>query len=156
MDLCLLTCIVTWWNGCLVFLGILLGKAIYIHWIFYLVTFRHSCLHLSMCSFWVAFGVFVTRIFLEIACFVAFLLISHGYCIMHEQLSTSKRYTIAGLLSLLYLTLIGYKAPVPQFVVSWKLLVLCFSSPNIFLISTHSRDISFSLFNVFVLQHLCA
>lgn len=86
--------------------------------------FWYSCLHLSMCSFWVAFGVFVTRIFLEIACFVAFLLISHGYCIMHEQLSTSERRTIAGLVSLLYLTLTGYKAAVPQFAVFVMLIYL--------------------------------
>lgn len=80
-------------------------------------TFWYSCLNLSTCSFWVAFGVFVTRIFFETACFIAFLLISHGYCIMHEQLSVSERRSIAGLASLLYLTLTGYKAAVPQFAV---------------------------------------
>lgn len=76
---------------------------------------RYSCLNLSTCSFWVAFGVFVTRIFFETSCFIGFLLISHGYCIMYEQLSVSERRSIAGLSSLLYLTLTGYKAAVPQF-----------------------------------------
>ncbi|XP_024389897.1 uncharacterized protein [Physcomitrium patens] len=79
--------------------------------------FWYSCLTLSFCSFWVAFGVFVSRIFFETACLIAFLLIAHGYCIMHENLSVSERRSIAGLASLLYLTLIGYKAAVPQFAV---------------------------------------
>ncbi|MCO5589203.1 hypothetical protein L7F22_043169 [Adiantum nelumboides] len=80
-------------------------------------VFWYFCLNLSSCSFWVAFGVFVTRIFFETACFIGFLLISHGYCIMYEQLSISERRSIAGLSSLLYLTLTGYKAAVPQFAV---------------------------------------
>ncbi|KAL2652331.1 hypothetical protein R1flu_020459 [Riccia fluitans] len=80
-------------------------------------AFWYSCLNLSSCSFWVAFGVFVSRIFFETSCFIAFLLISHGYCIMHEQLSITERRSIAGLASLLYLTLTGYKAAVPQFTV---------------------------------------
>lgn len=83
---------------------------------------RYSCLNLSTCSFWVAFGVFVSRIFFETACFVAFLLIAHGYCIMHEQLSVNERRSIAGLASLLYLTLTGYKAAVPQFAVIFQAL----------------------------------
>ena len=37
---------------------------------------------------------------------------------MHEQLSLTERRTVAGLTSLLYLTLTGYKAAVPQFAVS--------------------------------------
>lgn len=37
---------------------------------------------------------------------------------MHEQLSLAERRSIAGLASLLYLTLTGYKAAVPQFAVS--------------------------------------
>ena len=64
------------------------------------------------------------RIFLEIACFVAFLLISHGYYIMHEQQFTSERPTIAGLVSLLYLTLTGYKVATPQFVAFVMLIYL--------------------------------
>lgn len=80
-------------------------------------VFWYSCLNLSACSFWVAFGVFVTRIFFETACFIAFLLISHGYCIMCEQLPVSERRSIAGLSSILYLTLTGYKAAVPQFTI---------------------------------------
>ena len=60
----------------------------------------------------------MSRIFFETACFIAFLLIAHGYCVMHEQLSVSERRGIAGLASLLYLTLTGYKAAVPQFAVS--------------------------------------
>ncbi|XP_002962167.2 uncharacterized protein LOC9658269 [Selaginella moellendorffii] len=87
-------------------------------------AFWYSCLHLGTCSFWVAFGVFVTRIFFETACFISFLLISHGYCIMHEQLSISERRSIAGLGSLLYLTLTGYKAAVPQFAILVVLIYL--------------------------------
>ncbi|BFI25728.1 hypothetical protein MPTK2_1g23790 [Marchantia polymorpha subsp. ruderalis] len=87
-------------------------------------VFWYSCLNLSSCSFWVAFGVFVSRIFFETACFIAFLLISHGYCIMHEQLSIAERRSIAGLASLLYLTLTGYKAAVPQFAVLVVLIYL--------------------------------
>jgi hypothetical protein len=73
---------------------------------------------LDTCSFWVAFGVFVSRIFFETACFVAFLLLAHGYCITHEQLTLTERRKIAGLAGLLYLTLTGYKAAIPQFSVS--------------------------------------
>jgi hypothetical protein len=80
-------------------------------------VFWYSCLNSRTCSFWVAFGVFLTRIFFETAYFVAFLLIAHGYCIMHEQLAKQERRTIAGLASLLYLILTGYKAAVPQFAV---------------------------------------
>ncbi|XP_024372633.1 uncharacterized protein [Physcomitrium patens] len=79
--------------------------------------FWYSCLNSSTCSFWVAFGVFVSRIFFETVCFMAFLLIAHGYCIMHDQLPVTERRSIAGLASLLYLTLTGYKAAVPQFTV---------------------------------------
>jgi hypothetical protein len=64
--------------------------------------------------------VFVARIFFETACFSAFLLIAHGYCIMHEQLSVRDRRSIAALGSLLYLILTGYKSAVPQFSVSGK------------------------------------
>ena len=60
----------------------------------------------------------MSRIFFETACFVTFLLISYGYCIMHEHLSLTERRSVAGLTSLLYLTLTGYKAAVPQFAVS--------------------------------------
>jgi len=86
----------------------------------FLLGFRYSCLIASQCSFWVAFGVFVARIFFETACFSAFLLIAHGYCIMHEQLSVRDRRSIAALGSLLYLILTGYKSAVPQFSVSGK------------------------------------
>ncbi|XP_024367654.1 uncharacterized protein [Physcomitrium patens] len=80
-------------------------------------VFWYSCIHLKICSFWVAFGVFVSRIFFETACFVTFLLISYGYCIMQEQLSLAQRRSAASLTSLLYLILTGYKAAVPQFAV---------------------------------------
>ncbi|KAJ7525471.1 hypothetical protein O6H91_17G052800 [Diphasiastrum complanatum] len=87
-------------------------------------AFWYSCLNLSMCSFWIAFGVFVTRSFFETSCFVAFLLISHGYCIMHEQLSVADRRSIAGLASVLYIALTGYRAAVPQFAVLVVLIYL--------------------------------
>jgi hypothetical protein len=85
-------------------------------------VFWYSCLIASQCSFWVAFGVFVARIFFETACFSAFLLIAHGYCIMHEQLSVRDRRSIAALGSLLYLILTGYKSAVPQFSVLMVLM----------------------------------
>lgn len=59
----------------------------------------------------------MSRIFFETACFTAFLFIAHGYCTMHEHLSVSERRNIAGLASLLYLTLTGYKAAIPQFAI---------------------------------------
>ncbi|KAJ7299216.1 hypothetical protein O6H91_Y273700 [Diphasiastrum complanatum] len=102
-------------------------------------AFWYSCLNLSMCSFWVAFGVFVSRIFFETSCFIGFLLISYGYCIMHEQLSLSERRSIAGLSSLLYLTLTGYKAAVPQFAV----LVVVMYSVLLYVIFLHvSRNLN--------------
>ena len=67
----------------------------------------------------------MSRIFFETTCFIAFLLIAHGYCVMHEQLSLSERRGIAGLASLLYLTLTGYKAAVPQFAVSLSVRSIC-------------------------------
>ncbi|GAQ89821.1 hypothetical protein KFL_005660050 [Klebsormidium nitens] len=79
------------------------------------LVFWYSCLSLDTCSFWVAFGVFVSRIFFETSCFVAFLLLAHGYCITHEQLTLTERRKIAVLAGLLYLTLTGYKAALPQF-----------------------------------------
>jgi hypothetical protein len=92
-------------------------------------VFWYSCLNSRTCSFWVAFGVFLTRIFFETAYFVAFLLIAHGYCIMHEQLAIQERRTIAGLASLLYLILTGYKAAVPQFAVSFIMPCMLFCCP---------------------------
>ncbi|CAM6105389.1 unnamed protein product [Calypogeia fissa] len=87
-------------------------------------VFWYSCLTFSTCSFWLAFGVFVSRIFFETACFATFLLIAHGYCIMREHLSLSDRNSIAGLASLLYLLLTGYKADIPQFVVLVALMYM--------------------------------
>ncbi|KAG0578025.1 hypothetical protein KC19_5G198800 [Ceratodon purpureus] len=102
-------------------------------------VFWYSCLHLKTCSFWVAFGVFVSRIFFETACFVTFLLISYGYCIMHEQLSLTERRTVAGLTSLLYLTLTGYKAAVPQFAV----LIIFIYAVLLYVIMAHiARNLS--------------
>lgn len=102
-------------------------------------VFWYSCLHLKTCSFWVAFGVFVSRIFFETACFVTFLLISYGYCIMHEQLSPTERRSVAGLTSLLYLTLTGYKAAVPQFAI----LVVFIYAVLLYVIMAHiARNLS--------------
>lgn len=80
----------------------------------------------------------MSRIFFETACFISFLLIAHGYCVMHEQLSVSERRGIAGLASLLYLTLTGYKAAVPQFAVS--LSVRSLRLPVYHLSSRNGRD----------------
>jgi hypothetical protein len=81
-------------------------------------VFWYSCLNLSTCSFWVAFGVFVSRIFLETTCVISYLLVAHGYCIIQEQLSLTDRRCIAGLTFLVYLTLTGYKSGIEQFCVS--------------------------------------
>jgi hypothetical protein len=87
-------------------------------------VFWYSCLNLSTCSFWVAFGVFVSRIFLETTCVISYLLVAHGYCIIQEQLSLTDRRRIAGLTFLVYLTLTGYKSGIEQFCVLVMLMYL--------------------------------
>jgi hypothetical protein len=73
-----------------------------------------------------SFGVYVTGVFFQTACFVSFLLISHGYCIMCEHLSVTERRTTAALGCVFYLTLVGYRASVPYFTVSsWLVNALC-------------------------------
>ncbi|KAF3334834.1 Lung seven transmembrane receptor [Carex littledalei] len=78
-------------------------------------SFWYSCINLEVCSLWMSFGVYVTGILFQTAAFVAFLLISHGYCIVCERISLRERRTTAGIGCLLYLTQIGYKAGVPYF-----------------------------------------
>ncbi|CAM6033727.1 unnamed protein product [Sphagnum compactum] len=78
-------------------------------------VFWYSCLNFSNCSFWAAFGVFVARIFSELSCVISFLLIAHGYCIVHDQLSLTNCRRIGGLSFLVYLTLTGYKSGIQQF-----------------------------------------
>ncbi|XP_072957829.1 uncharacterized protein [Typha angustifolia] len=80
-------------------------------------SFWYSCLNLQTCSLWMSFGVYVTGILFQTACFVSFMLISHGYCIMCERLSVRERRTTAALGCVLYLTLVGHKASVPYFTV---------------------------------------
>ncbi|XP_030967737.1 uncharacterized protein LOC126725399 [Quercus robur] len=77
--------------------------------------FWYSCFNLQVCSLWMSFGVYVTGVLFQTACFVSFLLISHGYCIMCERLSVTERRTTAGLGCVFYLTLVGYRASVPYF-----------------------------------------
>ncbi|GLT75756.1 hypothetical protein SLA2020_474550 [Shorea laevis] len=79
--------------------------------------FWYSCFNLQVCSLWMSFGVYVTGVFFQTACFVSFLLISHGYCIMCEHLSVTERRTTAALGCVFYLTLVGYRASVPYFTV---------------------------------------
>ncbi|XP_059458638.1 uncharacterized protein LOC132188240 isoform X1 [Corylus avellana] len=79
--------------------------------------FWYSCFNLQVCSLWMSFGVYVTGVFFQTACFVSFLLISHGYCIMCEHLSITERRTTAALGCVFYLTLVGYRASVPYFTV---------------------------------------
>ncbi|XP_020105457.1 uncharacterized protein LOC109722022 isoform X2 [Ananas comosus] len=80
-------------------------------------SFWYSCINLQLCSLWMSFGVYITGILFQTACFVSFMLISHGYCIMCERLSIRERRTTATLGCFLYLSLIGYKAAVPYFTV---------------------------------------
>ncbi|KAK7845311.1 uncharacterized protein LOC112032413 [Quercus suber] len=77
--------------------------------------FWYSCFNLQVCSLWMSFGVYVTGVLFQTACFVSFLLISHGYCIMCERLSVTERRTTAALGCVFYLTLVGYRASVPYF-----------------------------------------
>ncbi|KAG6727825.1 hypothetical protein I3842_02G144300 [Carya illinoinensis] len=79
--------------------------------------FWYSCFNLQVCSLWMSFGVYVTAVLFQTACFVSFLLISHGYCIMCERLSVTERRTTAALGCVFYLTLVGYRASVPYFTV---------------------------------------
>ena len=67
-----------------------------------------------------SFGVYVTGVLFQTASFVSFLLISHGYCIMCERLSVPERRTTAALGCVFYLTLVGYRASVPYFTVSFR------------------------------------
>ncbi|CAI5485745.1 unnamed protein product [Closterium sp. Naga37s-1] len=76
---------------------------------------RHWCLHFDSCSFWVAFGVFVSRIFFETTCFIMFLLIAHGLGITQDSLSMAQRRSIAGLSGMLYISITAYKAALPHF-----------------------------------------
>lgn len=58
---------------------------------------------------------------------------------MHEQLSLTERRSVAGLTSLLYLTLTGYKAAVPQFAV----LILFIYAVLLYVIMAHvARNLS--------------
>uniref|UniRef100_UPI003D9F344B uncharacterized protein LOC141825153 n=1 Tax=Curcuma longa TaxID=136217 RepID=UPI003D9F344B len=79
--------------------------------------FWYSCINRQICSLWMSFGVYVTGILFQTASFVSFMLISHGYCIIYERLSVRERRKTAALGSILYLTLVGYKAAVPYFTV---------------------------------------
>uniref|UniRef100_A0A2N9ID05 THH1/TOM1/TOM3 domain-containing protein n=1 Tax=Fagus sylvatica TaxID=28930 RepID=A0A2N9ID05_FAGSY len=79
--------------------------------------FWYSCFNLQVCSLWMSFGVYITGVLFQTACFVSFLLISHGYCIMCERLSVTERRTTAALGCVFYLTLVGYRASVPYFTV---------------------------------------
>jgi len=71
-----------------------------------------------------SFGVYVTGVLFQTASFVSFLLISHGYCITCERLSLTERRTTASLGCVFYLTLVGYRASVPYFAVSFYLFHL--------------------------------
>ncbi|CAA6666024.1 unnamed protein product [Spirodela intermedia] len=83
----------------------------------------HSCYNLETCSLWMSFGVYVSGIFYQTTTFVCFLLISHGYCIMCEQLSINEQRRTATLACFLYFTLVGYRADVPY---STVFMLLCY------------------------------
>lgn len=82
---------------------------------------RYSCFYFQTCSLWISFGVYVTGILFQTASFVSFFLISHGYCIMCERLSVPERRTMAALGCVFYLILVGHRASVPYFTVSYQL-----------------------------------
>ncbi|CAA7402785.1 unnamed protein product [Spirodela intermedia] len=87
------------------------------------LLFWHSCYNLETCSLWMSFGVYVSGIFYQTTTFVCFLLISHGYCIMCEQLSINEQRRTATLACFLYFTLVGYRADVPY---STVFMLLCY------------------------------
>lgn len=94
---------------------------------------RYSCFYLHVCSLWMSFGVYVTGVLFQTASFVSFFLISHGYSITCESLSLTERRTTAALGCVFYLSLVGYRASVPYFTVSflveisnWHLVFLCY------------------------------
>ncbi|CAH9088561.1 unnamed protein product [Cuscuta europaea] len=86
--------------------------------------FWSSCFYAHVCSLLISFGVYLTGVLSQAVTFVAFLIISHGYCITRESLSVFDRRTTASLGCVFYLTLIGYRASIPYFSV---LLVLNYS-----------------------------
>ncbi|KAG9449172.1 hypothetical protein H6P81_009137 [Aristolochia fimbriata] len=85
--------------------------------VFQAFLFWYSCLNRRICSIWMSYGVYVTGVLFQTASLVSFLLISHGYSIVCENLSVSERRTTAALGSALYLILVGYRASVPFFTV---------------------------------------
>lgn len=66
-----------------------------------------------------SFGVYVTGVLFQTASLVSFLLISHGYCIMCERLSVPERRATAALGCVFYLILVGHRASIPYFSVSF-------------------------------------
>lgn len=97
---------------------------------------RHSCFHHHICSLWMSFGVYVTGVLFQTASFVSFLLISHGYCITCERLSLTERRTTASLGCVFYLTLVGYRASVPYFAVSFFFTFFTYSLKLLFYLLT--------------------
>ncbi|CAH9056235.1 unnamed protein product, partial [Cuscuta epithymum] len=77
--------------------------------------FWSSCFYEHVCSLRISFGVYLTGVLSQAVTFVAFLIISHGYCITRESLSVFDRRTTASLGCVFYLTLIGYRASIPYF-----------------------------------------
>ncbi|KAG8643397.1 hypothetical protein MANES_11G035900v8 [Manihot esculenta] len=81
--------------------------------------FWYSCVYHEICSLWLSFGVYITGVLFQTASLVSFLLISHGYCIMCERLSATERRATAALGFVFYLSLVGYKASVPYFTLTF-------------------------------------
>lgn len=78
-----------------------------------------------------SFGAYVTGVLFQTASFISFLLISHGYCITSERLSIPERRTTAALGCVFYLILVGHKAAVPYFSVSFlNWLKIKYSQPG--------------------------
>mmetsp|Transcript_63098 Transcript_63098/g.199653 ORF Transcript_63098/g.199653 Transcript_63098/m.199653 type:complete len:212 (+) Transcript_63098:185-820(+) len=60
------------------------------------------------CNSWIAFGILCFRVFLEVAYFVVFLLIAHGWCITRASLTRREARSIAATVGVLYLSLAGF------------------------------------------------
>lgn len=110
----------------------------------YLIFFarRYTCFHSNVCSLWMSFGVYIMGILFQTSAFVSFFLISHGYCITCHRLSLSERRTMAALGCVFYLTLVGYRASVPYFTVSFPFLVMMLSFP---LVKVNLKHVTYTL-----------
>lgn len=88
--------------------------------------FRNSCFYTHVCSLWTSLEAYVIGVLFQTITFVSFMLISNGYCITCEHLSASERRMTSALGCVFYLTLVGYRASIPYFFVSFLISSLIF------------------------------